>query len=105
MCRKTTYYFRVDNFQGQWDTPFYEYPGSIENMDSAALLQDFINRARAGDYNAELTDKGLIALDTHTLPPCIHGWRFILMSYVGMRGQPQAIIVINDQVGNVASNP
>ena len=96
MYRKTTYYFRVDNSQGQWDTGFSLYDGSLENMDCGSVLQDFINRVRAGDYNAELRDKGMIKLDSHTKFPCIHGWRFILMAYVGMRSQAQAIIVIDD---------
>lgn len=96
MCKQTTYFFRAQFARKHWDYGFFVYPGALENMDCGALLQEFIDDVRDGIYNESLKDAGLIKLDTHTLFPSVHGWKFILYSYVGMNAKPEAIIQIDD---------
>ena len=96
MCKLTTYYMNANFLQNTYHGAFRIYEGDAESADWQALLQDFINDVRDGNYNAELKDAGLIQLDSHTIFPNIHGWRFILYTYVGMKSVAKSIIVIDD---------
>ena len=96
MCKQINYYITADFLQNTYHDVFQTYQGDPENADWQALLEIFISKVRDGDYNAELKDAALIPLDSHTIFPSIHGWRFILYSYAGLKAKPQAIIVIDD---------
>lgn len=96
MCTLTSYGISVQGLHGVWESGFFIYEGDPENADWQALLQDFINQVRDGDYNAELKDNGLIKLDTHTIFPNIHGWKFVMYTYQGMVSKIKAIITIDD---------